>query len=75
MKKFGNNPENVYFVPLGGCNEIGMNFNLYCKNGKWIAIDCGIGFASESIPGVDIIVPDYSFIEKNKIKIEALILT
>lgn len=75
MKKFGNNHENVYFVPLGGCNEIGMNFNLYCKNGKWIAIDCGIGFASESIPGVDIIVPDYSYIEKNKIKIEALILT
>ena len=77
MKKlpFLQNPSSVYFIPLGGCNEIGMNFNLYHKDGKWIAIDCGIGFASESIPGVEIIVPDYSFIEENKIKIEALILT
>lgn len=77
MKKlpFLKNENAVYFLPLGGCNEIGMNFNLYHKNGKWIAIDCGIGFAGEAIPGVDIIVPDYSFVQKNKIKIEALILT
>jgi ribonuclease J len=77
MKKlaFLQNPESIYFIPLGGCNEIGMNFNLYYKDGKWIVIDCGIGFASESIPGVDIIVPDYKFISDNNIKIDALILT
>ncbi len=77
MKKlqFLQNPNSVYFIPLGGCNEIGMNFNLYHKDGKWIAIDCGIGFANDSVPGVDIIVPDYSFIKKNKIKLEALVLT
>lgn len=72
---FIKNSESVYFIPLGGCNEIGMNFNLYYKNNKWIAIDCGIGFAGEAIPGVDIIIPDYSFIERHNIKIEALILT
>lgn len=72
---FATNPKNVYFIPLGGCNEIGMNFNLYYKNGKWIAIDCGIGFAGESIPGVEIIVPDFIFLKENKIKLEALILT
>lgn len=67
--------DSVIFIPLGGCNEIGMNFNLYNIGDKWIAIDCGIGFAGESIPGVDIIIPDFSFILQNKIKVEALLLT
>ena len=32
------------FLPLGGTGEIGMNFNLYRLGGKWLAVDCGIGF-------------------------------
>ncbi len=68
--------EKLLFVPLGGSGEIGMNLNLYHYKGKWIMVDCGTGFAEERImPGVDIIVPDISFIIDNKIKIEAIIIT
>lgn len=78
MKNLQFNPkyaDSVVFIPLGGCNEIGMNFNLYNIGDRWIAIDCGIGFAGEAIPGVEIIVPDFSFIVQHQIKIEALLLT
>lgn len=53
----------LIFVPLGGSNEIGMNLNLYCYQGKWIMIDMGIGFTDDHLPGADVIVPDVSFIE------------
>ena len=54
----------LIFIPLGGAKEIGMNLNLYHFNGKWIILDMGIGFASGQIPGVDIVVPDPSFLQK-----------
>ena len=53
----------LLFLPLGGSGEIGMNLNLYHYKGKWIIIDMGIGFASGTIPGVDIIIPDTEFLE------------
>ncbi len=67
--------DNLLFVPLGGSNEIGMNVNLYCYKGKWIMIDCGSGFADEYLPGVDMIAPDLSFIEKHKNDLVGLVLT
>ena len=39
------------FLPLGGTGEIGMNLNLYRCGGKWLAIDCGIGFGGNDNPG------------------------
>ena len=63
------------FLPLGGSNEIGMNFNLYHKDGKWLIVDCGIGFADEDIPGVDIITPKIDFFLKYKPKIAGMVIT
>ncbi len=65
----------LLFLPLGGSGEIGMNLNLYCCNGKWLMVDCGISFADERAPGVDIIVPDASFIADRKDDLLALIVT
>jgi len=70
-----NHKNDLLFVPLGGSNEIGMNFNLYHYKGKWLIIDCGSGFADDHLPGVDMIIPDISFIEKYKKDIVGLILT
>ncbi len=50
------------FLPLGGTGEIGMNLNLYRCNGKWLAIDCGIGFGGAENPEVEIMMPDPAFI-------------
>ncbi len=63
------------FLPLGGSGEIGMNLNLYCCNGKWLMIDCGISFADDRAPGVDIIVPDAGWIAERKDDLLAIIVT
>src|SRR6185369_1203183 len=65
----------LLFVPLGGSNEVGMNLNLYTYKGKWIMIDLGIGFADSYIPGVDVLLPDISFIAERKKDLLGIILT
>ena len=56
----------LLFCPLGGAGEIGANMNLYAyghpENHKWIIVDMGVSFADDSIPGVDLIMPDPGFI-------------
>jgi ribonuclease J len=63
------------FLPLGGTGEIGMNLNLYRCNGKWLAVDCGIGFGGSEHPEVDIMVPDPGFIADRRDKLLALVIT
>lgn len=67
--------DDLLFVPLGGSNEIGMNLNLYHFGGKWLMVDCGIGFANDSLPGIDVVVPDISFIAERKKDLLGLVLT
>lgn len=69
------NSSELVFVPLGGSGEIGMNANLYHYDGRWLMVDLGISFADETMPGVDVVLPDISFIEEQKGKLEGLILT
>lgn len=72
LKKHKND---LLFLPLGGSGEIGMNMNLYYLDGKWLIADFGAGFAEEYLPGVDMIVPDISFIQKYKDDIVGIVLT
>ncbi|MCH8323086.1 MAG: ribonuclease J [Proteobacteria bacterium] len=65
----------LLFVPLGGSSEIGMNLNLYGLLGKWLMVDFGTSFAGETLPGIDLIFPDLSFIEKRKRNLLGLVLT
>ncbi|HEU5047972.1 MAG TPA: ribonuclease J [Rickettsiales bacterium] len=67
--------DELLFIPLGGSNEIGMNLNLYAYKGKFIMIDLGIGFADSHIPGVDILLPDITFISKYKKDLLGIVLT
>lgn len=66
--------KDLLFVPLGGTNDIGLNCNLYHYNGKWLMVDLGIGFANK-VPGVDILVPDLSFIKERKKDLVGLVIT
>ena len=66
--------QDLLFSPLGGANEIGMNVNLYHLDGKWLMIDCGLGFAHE-VPGVDMMAADISFIKAHKKDLLAIIIT
>lgn len=65
----------MYFLPLGGCGHFGANFTLYCCDGKWMAVDCGMGFADDRSPGVDLILPNPDFIESRKKDFAGLVIT
>ena len=71
--------EELYFCPLGGSGEIGMNMNLYGygpKNEKkWIIVDIGVTFADDTMPGIDVIYPDPGFIVDKKDDLLGIILT
>ncbi len=63
------------FLPLGGTGEIGMNLNLYRASGKWLAIDCGIGFGGNENPEIEIMMPDPGFIADRRDDLLALVIT
>ena len=56
------NAGDLAFLPLGGTGEIGMNLNAYRCDGRWLLIDCGIGFGGRETPEAEILLPDPSFI-------------
>jgi ribonuclease J len=73
-------PNELVFVPLGGLGEIGMNLSIYGfgdhRRRQWIMIDCGVSFASEEhLPGVDLILPDISYLLEERKNILGLVLT
>lgn len=65
----------LLFLALGGSGEIGMNVNLYGSQGKWVMVDLGITFADPAYPGVELILPDLSFIEERKEDLLGIVLT
>jgi len=66
----------LYFLPLGGTGEIGMNLNLYGHAGQWLMVDLGITFPEEgSLPGIEVLMPDPRFIEERRDRLIGLVLT
>lgn len=73
---YNEHKDSLFFIPLGGTSEIGLNCSLYHYDGKWIMVDLGLGFADKSdLPGIDVVVPDLNMIEDFKSNILALVLT
>ncbi|MDB5468904.1 MAG: fold metallo-hydrolase [Caulobacter sp.] len=71
--------DELIFLPLGGSNEIGMNFNLYgygpAEARQWIVVDLGITFGDQTTPGVEVILPDPEYIEAYAKDILGIVLT
>ena len=65
----------LLFLALGGSGEIGMNVNLYGCDGKWIMVDLGMTFADPFYPGVELVLPDLSFIEERRSDLLGIVLT
>ena len=69
----------LFFCPLGGSGEIGMNMNLFGygspEDTKWLIVDMGVTFADESVPGIDLIYPDPGFIVDKKKDLLGIVLT
>ena len=62
-------------IPLGGLNEIGKNITVLEYADDILVVDCGLGFPDEDMPGIDLVIPDISYLEANKEKIKGLVLT
>jgi len=71
--------EELIFVPLGGAGEIGMNLNLYGygkpEQEDWIIVDFGITFGDDTTPGTDVILPDPTFIEQRRDRLQGMVIT
>lgn len=65
----------VKIIPLGGLHEIGKNMTVFeCSNDMFI-LDCGLAFPDADMPGVDIVIPDFTYIERNRDKLRGIVLT
>src|SRR5712691_655156 len=65
----------LYFVPLGGTGEIGMNLNVYGYGGDWLIIDCGVTFGDDSQPGLEVVMPDPAFIVERRDQLLGIVAT
>ena len=68
-------PEGLRVVPLGGVGDIGRNMTVFEHRGRLLVVDCGVLFPEEHHPGVDVILPDFTWIRDRLDRIEAIVLT
>jgi ribonuclease J len=68
-------PNALYFVPLGGTGEIGMNLNVYGYAGDWLIVDCGVTFGDDSQPGLEVVMPDPGFIVERRDHLLGIVAT
>ena len=62
-------------IPLGGLGEIGKNITAVEYGRDIMLIDCGMGFPENDMYGVDVVIPDFSYLKANKNKIRGLVIT
>ena len=80
-KKRGNTPkfefkkDNLKIIPLGGLDEIGKNITVFEYGNEIVLVDCGLEFPEDDMLGVDLVIPDVTYLEKNKDKIKGLVVT
>ena len=67
--------EKLKIIPLGGLNEIGKNMTAYEYGGEIIVVDCGMAFPGDDMYGIDCIIPDVTYLIKNKSRIRGLFIT
>ena len=73
--KFEFKKENLKIIPLGGLDEIGKNITVFEYGNEIVLVDCGLEFPEDDMLGVDLVIPDVTYLEKNKEKIKGLVVT
>jgi len=71
--------EELVFAPLGGAGEIGMNLSVYGlgspRKKAWLAVDLGVAFAGDDLPGIEVLMPDIRFLVEERRNLVGLVLT
>jgi len=67
--------EKLKIIPLGGLNEIGKNLTVYEYGADIIIVDCGLGFPDDDMYGIDVVIPDITYLREKKTRIRGIILT
>lgn len=67
--------EKLKIIPLGGLNEIGKNITVLEYGKDMIVVDCGLGFPEEDMYGVDLVIPDFTYLVKNQQKLRGMFIT
>ena len=73
--KFEFKKPNLKIIPLGGLEEIGKNITVFEYDDEIVLVDCGLEFPEDNMLGVDLVIPDVTYLEKNKEKIRGLVIT
>lgn len=74
MEKKANSPA-IKVIPLGGLGEIGKNMTVLEYGNEIIIVDCGMSFPEENMPGIDLVIPDTTYLRSNREKIRGIIIT
>ena len=74
-KRINKKTSKLKIIPLGGLNEIGKNITAFEYEDEIFIIDCGLAFPDDEMLGVDIVIPDFTYLERNKDKVKALLVT
>ena len=65
----------VHIIPLGGLGEVGKNITLYECQGDMLIVDCGLVFPDSDMFGIDLVIPDFTYVVQNKDKIKGVVIT
>ena len=74
-EQFGFKRPKLRIIPLGGLHEIGKNITVFEYGDDMIAVDCGLSFPEDDMLGVDLVIPDITYILNNKEKFKGLVIT
>ena len=75
MAQLSKNNKKLRIIPLGGIREIGKNLTVFETDNDMILVDCGVAFPEDDMPGIDAVIPDFSYVIEHKDKLRAIILT
>jgi len=74
-EKFSFKKESLKIIPLGGLQEIGKNITVFEYGNDIVIVDCGVAFPEDEMLGIDLVIPDFTYLERNKEKIRGMVIT
>ena len=69
------NKEKIKIIPLGGLEQIGMNITAFEYGDSIVVVDCGLAFPEDDMLGIDLVIPDVSYLKENAHKVKGLVIT